>query len=115
MQSSGELIFSTAPWLVVCSIVFVSLIAVVGLLAWYRSGWRASIGWLEGLRVVVAMGIALTLNKPEWRETFEPDERPLLAVLHDVSRSMETQDVLVVRRRNECACEATSRRRGALD
>lgn len=94
MPSSGELVFSTSPWLVSCSIVFVGLVVVVALLAWYRSGWRASIGWLEGLRIVVAIGIALTLNKPEWRETFEPDERPMLAVLHDVSRSMETKDVL---------------------
>ena len=50
-------------------------------------------GWLEGLRVLIAVGIALTLNQPEWREIFKPDSKPTLAVLVDVSRSMQTEDV----------------------
>ena len=47
------------------------------------------------LRVVIAAALAVTLNQPEWREIFEPDQRPVLAVLHDVSGSMETEDVPV--------------------
>ncbi len=61
--------------------------------AWQRSGFRRAIGYLEGLRVVIAIGIALTLNQPEWREVFKPDSKPVLAVLVDVSKSMQTTDV----------------------
>lgn len=62
-------------------------------MGWKRSGWRASIGWLELLRVLIAVAIAITLNQPEWRETFKPDSKPVLAILRDVSGSMETTDV----------------------
>ena len=51
-------------------------------------------GWLETLRVILAILLALTLNQPEWREEYEPEHPPTVAVLWDNSRSMETQDVL---------------------
>jgi hypothetical protein len=46
------------------------------------------------LRVLVVVAVAITLQQPEWREVFEPETRPTLVVLHDVSRSMETRDVI---------------------
>ena len=53
----------------------------------------ASTGLLEALRLLLAIGIAITLNQPEWREIFKPDSKPELAVLVDTSRSMETRDM----------------------
>ena len=49
---------------------------------------------LEGLRVFIAVSIAVTLNQPEWREIFRPLTKPTLVILEDVSRSMQTRDVL---------------------
>ncbi len=74
--------------------VLVVLVAVLAVMAWRRSGYRALTGWLELLRVIIAVGIAITLNQPEWREVFKPDTKPMLAVLWDSSRSMDTRDVL---------------------
>jgi len=48
---------------------------------------------LEGLRLLLAVGIAITLNQPEWREIFKPESKPEVAVLLDTSRSMETEDM----------------------
>jgi len=71
----------------------VLLIAVLSWTAWKRSGFRTSFGCLEVLRVLIAIGIGITLNQPEWRQIFKPDSKPTLAVLVDVSRSMQTSDI----------------------
>ena len=92
--STSELVFTATPLSVARAMLFVLLVIVLAWLAWRRSGWRKSIGWLELLRVLVAVGIAITLNQPEWRETFLPETKPLVAVLHDLSGSMETRDGL---------------------
>src|SRR5688572_363041 len=92
--TTRELVFTHTPLSLAVSVGFVLTVAVLAFTGWKRSGWRASIGWLEFLRVLVAIGIALTLNQPEWRETFKPDSKPVVAVLHDTSGSMETQDVV---------------------
>jgi hypothetical protein len=92
--STSELVFTATPLSVAGAMLFVLLVIVLAWLAWRRSGWRKSIGWLELLRVLVAVGIAITLNQPEWRETFLPETKPLVAVLHDLSGSMETRDGL---------------------
>jgi hypothetical protein len=63
-------------------------------LGWQRAVKKRLMGWLELLRVLIAVCIAVTLNQPEWRESFKPDQRPVLAVLHDVSHSMDTRDVV---------------------
>ncbi len=67
--STSELVFTATPLSVAGAMLFVLLVIVLAWLAWRRSGWRKSIGWLELLRVLVAVGIAITLNQPEWRET----------------------------------------------
>jgi hypothetical protein len=92
--SSSELVFNSTPAAVWISIGFVLLVIVLAFTGWKRSGWRASIGWLEFLRVLIAAAIAITLHQPEWRETFKPDTKPVVAVLHDATGSMETQDVV---------------------
>jgi hypothetical protein len=88
------LVFTHTPFSMTVSMVFVLFVAVLAFIGWQRSGYRAAIGWLEFLRVLICAGIAITLNQPEWKETFKPDSKPVLAVLHDVSRSMDTRDVV---------------------
>ncbi|HEX2746462.1 MAG TPA: hypothetical protein VHM91_00575 [Verrucomicrobiales bacterium] len=92
--STRELVFTHTPLSLTVSVAFVAVVAVLAVIGWKRSGWRKAIGWLEFLRVLVAIGIAITLNQPEWRETFKPDTKPVVAVLYDTSGSMETQDVV---------------------
>jgi uncharacterized membrane protein len=91
--TSESLVFVWSPWSLAISVLFVGIVAWLAWTAWQRSGFRRSTGWLEGLRVLIAFGIAITLNQPEWREVFKPDSNPTLAVLVDTSRSMQTQDV----------------------
>lgn len=59
---------------------------------WKRSAYSAASGCLEFLRLLIVSSVALTLNQPEWRETFEPDQKPVIAVLRDQSASMTTED-----------------------
>ncbi|MDB6071033.1 MAG: hypothetical protein JWL81_2204, partial [Verrucomicrobiales bacterium] len=92
--STSELVFTPTPFSIWGSVAFLALVIFLAFTAWRRSGWRGSIGLLETLRILVAAGIALTLNQPEWRETFLPGFKPVVAVLHDASGSMETRDIL---------------------
>ena len=92
--SGGELVFNSTPFSIAVSSVFVFVVVVLAFLGWKRSGWRPGIGVLEVLRVLIAIAIALTFNQPEWHETFEPTTKPVVAVLHDASGSMETEDIL---------------------
>jgi hypothetical protein len=93
-SASHTLIFTPSQTSITVSIVFVAVVAGLAFMAWRRSGWRYSTGWLETLRVLIAILIAVTLNQPEWREIFEPESKPKLVILHDTSRSMETRDIL---------------------
>ena len=90
---SQSLEFSPTPLSLTIAIGFVVVIVALSMTAWWRSGWRAATGWLEALRIVIAIAIALTLLQPEWRQTFEPTQRPTVTVLVDQSGSMETRDV----------------------
>ncbi len=92
--ASKSLIFTPSPTSVAVSVGFVLVVAVLGVIAWRRSGYRRSTGLLEALRLLIAVVIAVTLNQPEWREIFKPENKPTLVVLEDVSRSMETRDVV---------------------
>jgi hypothetical protein len=91
--ASHSLVFVWSPWSLAISVLLVGIIGWLAWTAWQRSGFRRATGYLEGLRVLIAIAIALTLNQPEWREVFKPDTKPTLAVLVDTSRSMQTQDV----------------------
>ena len=91
--TTSQLVFNPTPIAFGVGVAFVVAIAGLAFMAWRRSGYRKLMGWLELLRVIIAIGIALTLLQPEWLETFKPETKPVLAVLHDVSGSMSTKDV----------------------
>ncbi|MEM8953923.1 MAG: hypothetical protein AAGD22_07230 [Verrucomicrobiota bacterium] len=93
-EVSQSLVFNTSTLSVAAGVIFVLAMGFLAFRAWRRSGYRRTIGWLELLRVVIAIGIAVTLNQPEWREIFKPDTKPVLAVLWDESSSMETRDIV---------------------
>jgi len=92
--SSQSLVFVHTSWSLAVAVVLVLVTAVLGWIAWQRSGRRMVIGWLEFLRVLIIACLAITLNQPEWREIFKPDTKPVLGVLWDASGSMETRDIL---------------------
>jgi hypothetical protein len=87
--------FFTTPWTIGISVSLVVAVAVVAILTWRRSGYAVGTGFVELLRVVIAGLVALLLNQPEWVEEFRPTDKPVVAVLVDASRSMDTQDVVV--------------------
>jgi len=83
--SNSELTFAWTPMTVVFGIVVFLVTAVFSFLIWKRNHYSASSGFLEMLRLLVVAIVAVTLNQPEWRETYEPDEKPVLAILRDAS------------------------------
>lgn len=100
--------FFTTPWTILISVALVAAVVVVAFLTWRRSGYAAGTGLVELLRVVIAGLVAALLNQPEWVEEFRPDEQPVVAVLVDGSRSMDTRDVVaagVPRSRREAVAE----------
>lgn len=106
IPATSEFVFTHTPLSIAAAAAFLLIILALAILAWKRSGWRASIGWLEFLRILIALAIALTLFQPEWKETFKPDTKPVLAILHDISGSMETRDIVSP---TDPAAEATTR------
>jgi uncharacterized membrane protein len=92
--TTSQLVFNPTPVAFAVGVAFVVAVAGLAFMAWRRSGWRPIMGWLELLRVIIAVGIAITLLQPEWLETFKPETKPVLAVLADVSGSMSTKDVI---------------------
>jgi hypothetical protein len=101
IPESQSLEFSTTPATLGIGIGFVLFVMALAVVAWRRSGWKASVGALEALRVLIATGIAVTLLQPEWRETYQPEHRPVIAVMADQSGSMETRDVIDAARPGE--------------
>jgi|688.fasta_scaffold19884_3 uncharacterized membrane protein len=87
--------FFTTPWTLGVSLVLVALTAAICFFAWRRSGYAASQGLLELLRLAIVGLVALLLNQPEWVQEYRPTEKPTIAVLHDASRSMDTRDVVL--------------------
>lgn len=61
-------------------------------ISWRRSGFAPRYGLLELLRLIIIAVVLLTLNQPEVTQEFRPDEQPVLAILHDISNSMQTRD-----------------------
>ena len=70
--TSQSLVFAHTLTSVAVAAAFVLVVGGLAWMAWERSGYRASTGLLEALRVIIAIGVAVTLNQPEWREIFEP-------------------------------------------
>jgi len=86
--------FFTTPWTIGISVALVIAVVVVSLVTWRRGSFSLGTGLVELLRVVIAALVAALLNQPEWVEEFRPTEKPVVAVLVDASRSMDTQDVV---------------------
>ena len=92
--TAQSLVFTHSAFSLLVGVGFVLVIAGLAFVAWKRSGFRTVTGWLEALRVVIAISIAVTLNQPELREVFKPESKPTLVILRDASHSMETRDIL---------------------
>ena len=93
-DQQGYLEFFSNSFVIILGIIFVIATGVLCWFAWYRSGYRKQIGWLELIRFVLVCLVVLTLNQPEWLESQPPEQRSTLAVLWDNSNSMKTRDVL---------------------
>ncbi|MEK0447628.1 MAG: hypothetical protein RLZZ142_588 [Verrucomicrobiota bacterium] len=91
--ATESLTFNPTPLSLAFGAAFVLAIALLAWIAARRSQFRPSVCALEGLRLLVACAVALTLNQPEWKQVYLPEFKPTLAILSDVSRSMETRDV----------------------
>ncbi len=52
-------------------------------------------GMLELFRLLLIGLVVFSLNQPEITEEVRPEDQPVLVVMHDQSRSMETRDVLL--------------------
>jgi hypothetical protein len=94
MIGAGTLTFLWSPLSIVASVILVAATATFCFIAWQRSGYARGTGLLEALRLIIVTLVVITLSQPEWLEEILPDERPTLAVLYDVSQSMQTQDVI---------------------
>jgi uncharacterized membrane protein len=93
MSDPAGLRFFTTPGMVALSVFLVMATAGVSAVAWRRGGGDRALGLLELVRLSIAGLVAVLLNQPEWVEPRRPEGRPVIAVLHDASRSMDTQDV----------------------
>jgi len=94
VNATRTLTFLWTPWSAGVSLLVVVVAAGFCFMAWRRSGYRASMGLLELLRLVIVAAAAAMLNQPEWIEEYRPDEKPTIAVLWDDSGSMATRDVV---------------------
>jgi len=92
--TNSELTFSGSPTSIIFSVAVVFATAVFSFLIWKRNQYALPTGLLEALRLLILLAVILTLNQPEWKETFEPDEKPVIAILRDDSGSMATGDVI---------------------
>ena len=92
--TSSELTFQPTTIAIIFAVVAIVLTIGLSLVTWRRNHFSKGVGWLEFLRNLIIIAIAITVFQPEWREIFEPEEKPVLAVLRDVSNSMTTEDVI---------------------
>ncbi|MCA9024112.1 MAG: hypothetical protein KDA86_02745 [Planctomycetaceae bacterium] len=94
MNASQSLTFQATPAAILLGVLTIGATVVVCVLAWRRSGYRPTTGLMEGLRLLIVSLIAITLLQPEWLTEYRPESRPSVLVLTDISRSMETRDVV---------------------
>jgi len=90
----SELIFRALPAFKFIAFVGFATILAVSLWIWIRSGYQRRILMVESLRILVAGIAALTLLQPELRTSTSAEQRAVIAILHDASLSMDTQDVV---------------------
>ncbi|MBA4387793.1 MAG: hypothetical protein C0404_07420 [Verrucomicrobia bacterium] len=86
--------FSLTPWVLVVGVLFLAGMAFLSFrLAWANRGHGTKLWLIEALRLAVASLFVFTLMKPEFVVQTERKEKPMVAVLCDVSGSMATKDV----------------------
>jgi len=78
---------------------------VFAVIVWVATGWVSYSNWerrrgkgvaaLELLRFIVMGMILFTICKPEFLRTTQIEEQPEVVILTDVTRSMETRDVIM--------------------
>ena len=86
--------FYWTPTSLTLSLITMMVAGVCCFVSWSRSGFVRSVGLLEFFRLLLIALVVFSLNQPEITEHVRPVERPVLVLMHDQSRSMETQDVL---------------------
>jgi hypothetical protein len=86
--------FYWTPTSLSLSVITLIVATVCCFVSWNRSGFTPTMGVLESFRLLLIGLVVFTLNQPEITEQVQPDDQPVLVVLRDQSRSMETRDVL---------------------
>ena len=86
--------FYWTPTSLTLSLITMMVAGVCCFVSWSRSGFVRSVGLLEFFRLLLVALVVFSLNQPEITEHVRPVERPVLVLMHDQSRSMETRDVL---------------------
>jgi len=94
MKVSQSLSFDGSPAMMIFGGSAVLVTGLLGLIAWRRGGYNKRTAFLELLRLLIVVLVAVTLLKPEWRQWFEPVQKPELIILYDRSDSMITKDVV---------------------
>lgn len=82
------------PTSLTLSVITMTVAAACCFVSWHRSGFARSMGLLELFRFLLIGMVVFSLNQPEITEEVRPDDQPVLVVMRDQSRSMNTRDVL---------------------
>ena len=85
--------FYWTPASLVLSVTTMVIAVICSCISCSRSQFTRSIVILEGFRILLIALAVFTLNQPEITEQVRPGDKPVLVVMHDQSRSMETRDV----------------------
>ncbi len=87
----------TFQWTATTLIISAAVLAIAAgccWISWKRSSYSRNFGLLECLRFLIVGLVLLTLNQPELTQQYRPEDKPTLVVLHDMSQSMTTRDVI---------------------
>jgi hypothetical protein len=81
-------------WLIASIAVLAAIaIVIVAAIHWQRQTYSRRAGLLELTRVLLVAGCIFTLCQPEYHQSIAPKRDGVVAVLYDVSESMQTQDI----------------------
>ncbi|MEX2315546.1 MAG: hypothetical protein WD669_00225 [Pirellulales bacterium] len=94
MNTGQSISFQWSAWSIVAGVIILASAALVCWMAWRRSGGSFGTGLLEVLRFTIITLVVITLMQPEWLTEYLPEETPTVVVLTDVSKSMQTRDVI---------------------
>lgn len=92
MNTATTVSFNWTPLTIVIAVLAVAATAVISMVACNRNLWRPSSMMLEGSRLLIVIATAILLGGPEWVQQYQPDQKPVVAILWDDSGSMATRD-----------------------